>query len=305
MSLVRAWNGGVLASIGGRPYLLVHGGGHGDYAGNEIVSFGPLDVEGPQWRQVINSTPGSLVSFGEPYNLDGRPNVSHTRSTMAYLGGRFWKTPQAGPYPLVNATRTFDSFDMSGGRWAAAGAHPNSPSAGSVRGALLSDSARNLLWLVPDGTGARLSSFNPSSNAWTTYTPSVTTGNTRIAALSPSRDEIFAHCDTHNALYSLSSPNSPPETTGFTGTNPGNGSGLVWDEGRQRYVALDPGLARNTVRELNPATKVWSTRTFTGTYEPNPDDAAGIFGRFQYVPALRGYIYVASTSGAVYFYRSH
>lgn len=291
--------------IDGRQYLLVHGGGHGDYAGNEIVSFGPLDVETPQWRLVVNSTPGPMVSYGAPYNLDGRPNISHTRSTMAYLGGRFWKTPQSGPYPLANGFRTFDSFDLAGRRWAQSGTHPNSPAAGEIRGALLADASRNFLWLVPDGTGARLSSFSPAANTWTTYSPSVTTEGTRIAALAPSRDEIFAHAGSHNALYRLSTPNSPPDVGGFRGTNPSQGSGLVWDEGRQRYVALDPGLARNTVRELDPVTKVWTTRSFTGSFETSPDDANGIFGRFQYVSGLRGYIYVGSTSGAVYFYRSH
>ncbi len=304
VNLIRAWCGGCLSDIGGHPYLVIHGGGHGDYGGNEVLKFGPLDSNTPAWSVVSNPTPDAQVIAEAAYNSDGKPNVSHTRSLLAALGGRMYRAGQPGVWITATPHNTNDSVNLSTGTWASAGTHADVSFGSGIRGSLTSDPIRGVLWYVSDQI-ARLYKYDPVSNTWTQYTPTWSAGNTLHSAYSQSRDEVCAVFGGTTALYNLSSPTSAPITTGFTGTAPGGDSGLTWDSGRGVYAGLDTSGSRNVIRELNPTTKVWSTRTFTGTYETAPDDSNGIFGRFQYVPLAKGYIYIGSTSGQVYFYRSH
>lgn len=304
VNLIRGWCGACLATIAGKPYLVIHGGGHGDYGGNEVLKFGPLDSNTPTWSVVSNPTPDAQVIAESAYNADGKPNVSHTRSLLAALGGRMYRAGQPGVWIAATAHSTTDSVDLSTGTWASSGTHANVSFGSSIRGSLTADPTRGVLWYVGDQI-ARLYKFDPVANSWTQYTPTWAAGNTLHSAYSQSRDEICAVYGGTTALYSLGSPTTAPVTTGFTGTAVGGDSGLTWDSVRGVYAGLDTSGTRNTIRELNPATKTWSVRTFTGTYETAPDDSNGIFGRFQYVPGAKGYIYIGSTSRSVYFYRSH
>ena len=306
-NLIAAWNGGTLIYRGGRPYLAVHGGGHGDYAGNEIVIFGPLTASRPGWKLLSPPTPAASINLSQPYNFDQTPNVSHTRDSLCFLGDHIYRALQAGCYPGVTSYATFDSFHVDKQTWSPPGTHPDVPAGGGVRGSAVADPNREVIWVLRDGTAAKLKSFDPATNQWTTYLSTYTTLIETTAALAASRDELFLYenrSSPRQALFRLSMPDVNPTTAGFTGPTPPDKCGLTWDPGRNRYAAL--GTAdRRKVYELNPATRSWTLRKFDGPIEPQPQDGHGIFGRFQYVPELHGYVYVGSTVGSVYFYRSH
>jgi len=306
-NIIAAWNGGTLIYRAGQPYLAIHGGGHGDYAGNEVVVFGPLTEDRPHWQLLSPPTPQAQVNLNQPYNLDQTPNVSHTRDSLCYLNGSLYRALQAGCYPGVISYTTFDSFDVELGTWAPPGTHPNVPVGGGVRGSAVADTNRNIIWVLRDGSGSKLRHFDPATNTWTMHLSTYTTLIETTSAFAASRDEVFLYDNRttpRHALFRLPYPNLNPTTAGFTGPTPPDKCGLTWDEGRKRYAALGMN-DRRKVFELNPTLKVWTLRKFTGPVEPQPQDGHGIFGRFQYVPELNGYVYVGSTSGSVYFYRSH
>ena len=308
--IIRAWCGGCLATISGEQYLVIHGGGHSDYGGNEVLKFGPLSSNTPTWSVVSLPTPDAQVVQEAAYNDDGKPNISHTYGLLAAMNGRMYRLGQPGVWFQATAYSTIDSVDLATGVWAAQGTHTNtSITDNGFRGVSLADPTRNVIWYISDQF-IRLHQFNPTENSWTRYapTPSIGAGLYMSAAYCQSRDEVCASYGSNGttALFNLASPGSSAVTSGFTGTPAEEASGLTWDIGRSVYASLSHNLARNIIRELNPVTKTWSQRTFTGTYETAATDTGyGVNGRFQYVAALKGYIYVGRTTGSVYFYRSH
>jgi len=64
-----AWSGGVFDTD--RDRLVVWGGGHSDYGGNEVYAFGPLSSDTPRWERLTdpsNPPANNVVRAG-----DGRP----------------------------------------------------------------------------------------------------------------------------------------------------------------------------------------------------------------------------------------
>src|SRR5688500_2675426 len=50
--LMAAWSGGIYDTD--RERLVVWGGGHNDYAGNEVYAFGPLNAAAPKWQRLTD-----------------------------------------------------------------------------------------------------------------------------------------------------------------------------------------------------------------------------------------------------------
>jgi hypothetical protein len=106
-SIIAAWNGGFFDSTRNR--YIVMGGGHGDYAGNEMYAF---SLDTLQWSRIWGPTPNSQIppqpaAVGETYD-DGNPRSRHTYSGIQYLpnvdkyfvhGGSLWSG--SGGFGLV------------------------------------------------------------------------------------------------------------------------------------------------------------------------------------------------------------
>jgi hypothetical protein len=93
-SVTEAWSGATYDTR--RDRLIVWGGGHTAYAGNEIYAF---DINTLKWMRLTN--PSLNLSNGDPYP-DGRPNSRHTYNGLVYIpppvdrlwasGGSIWQT---------------------------------------------------------------------------------------------------------------------------------------------------------------------------------------------------------------------
>lgn len=308
---IGAWNGGVLLHREGLPYIATHGGGHGDYAGNEISIFGPLcgddAADTPAWQVLWGPTPEAEVAADQAWNLDGNPNISHTRDTMAVLGGSFFRLWQSGRYPGVSGHRDTMRFDLASLQWDAEGSHPDVASGGSggIRGAVVADQSRGVLWVVHDGNSS-LVSYDPVAQQYTEHASSYTTSIEVTATLDPTRDHLLVWDGRDNPRwlrFDLADPDAPPVTEGFDGSFPPYKSGLEFDVARDRYVALSDADNLGVVHEMDPETLTWTERSFVGDVPP-PNNTQGHFGRFRYVPTMLGYIFVPSATGPVYFFRS-
>lgn len=117
-SVVQAWGGGVLATQGvfrggayaSGPHLVIFGGGHGDYAGNELYAYGPLTSDAPTWARLIDPTvPG--VS-GSERDGSGYPVARHTYDTLVYLPDyeQMICFGAAGTYPIGNSNSAGDEY---------------------------------------------------------------------------------------------------------------------------------------------------------------------------------------------------
>src|SRR5216684_1936418 len=116
-NILAAWSGAAYDSK--RERVLFYGGGHGDYAGNEVYA---LDVNTFRWSRLWGPSPQILSrqeSEGRAEYPDGNPAAVHTYDGLNYLpdldklwrgGGSLWSGSGGG----TNATWM---FDLASNRW--------------------------------------------------------------------------------------------------------------------------------------------------------------------------------------------
>ncbi len=84
-ALLGAWNGGAFASGYGKSgALIVAGGGHADYYGNEVYAF---DLASRRWQRLTNPYASPSFPVEDGIWPDGTPSVSHTYDQVDYHPG--------------------------------------------------------------------------------------------------------------------------------------------------------------------------------------------------------------------------
>jgi hypothetical protein len=79
-NVTAAWSGGAYDYI--RKRMLVWGGGHGDYAGNEVYAF---DTEALKWERLTDPSLGDKASLTDRDPLaDGNPASRHTYDGLTF-----------------------------------------------------------------------------------------------------------------------------------------------------------------------------------------------------------------------------
>ena len=84
-AVLGAWNGGAFASgYGASGALIVAGGGHSDYYGNEVYAF---DLASRRWQRLTNPYASPSFPVTDGVWPDGTPSVSHTYDQVEYHPG--------------------------------------------------------------------------------------------------------------------------------------------------------------------------------------------------------------------------
>jgi hypothetical protein len=81
-AIVTAWNGGAVDTL--RSRLLIWGGGHADYFGNELYA---LDLTTQKVSRLTDPSPAASSADCKEALPDGTPTARHTYGGMAYLPG--------------------------------------------------------------------------------------------------------------------------------------------------------------------------------------------------------------------------
>lgn len=81
-SVISEWSGAALDTK--RSRLILFGGGHADYAGNELYAF---DVNKLAWERMTDPFPNPKDDDSDE-NEDGTPQSRHSYGGLAYLGHR-------------------------------------------------------------------------------------------------------------------------------------------------------------------------------------------------------------------------
>ncbi len=278
------WNGGVFDTTRNR--LVMWGGGHGGYAGNELYA---LDVNTLTISRLNNPTvPVRDGCTSNGIYADGTPVSRHTYNHLAYLpgpdamfafGGSRW---QCGFFIADTFLFSFSSLTWSPQNLAAG------PSASYGR-AVAYDPNSGLVYARDD---FELYSFNTATNVWTKRS-SVSFGmnDNKTAVIDPVRKKYYLHGNSSTILYwyDISSPTaSVPiqsgQTTGCGGFIGNYNVGMEYDPVQDRIVGWAGG---NTIYLLNPDTLACTTVTYTGGPAAN---ANGTWGRFSYSPATNVFV---------------
>lgn len=302
-AVMDAWSGGTYDSSRNR--LIVWGGGHCDYAGNEVYAF---DIEAMNWSRLTE--PSAAIEQGVSRYPDGSPSSRHTYDTLSYtpesgelvsIGGAGYVCEQ--PERYINAT---DRFDLGSNAWRQGADYP---SIGNSTGLVSAyDAATGHVWV--HGTyGGKLGEYDPAADSWKVHGAEIYLEIDGKAAIDPERRQMIVvggHGGNRQILlWDLDNPATGPKTPSTSGDRTletQSGIGLVYDPVSDRYVGWDGG---SSVYTLNPDTWVWTKvdPATSNSVQGPAANANGTYGRFQYIPSKNAFIVVSRTNDDVFFYR--
>jgi hypothetical protein len=328
--IISAWNGGAIDTL--RRDLIIWGGGHADYSGNEVYAFNfdPADTLGYlEWRRKSLSSTAD-TDDNESY-ADGSPTSRHTYSSLEYdpvadrlvcgLGGSLY---DSGAF-----SNSCWSFDLTNETPSAAAPsawtqHDDGAATGGGTGNLAYDKIAALFYNQHAQGNGGLQTFDPTQapgSQWdviNTGDAGVVNRQRSVIAYTTPRRICFAGANNTLTVRRLDTFAWEGAETGFGVTGDtavfsgGDTVGMTWDDGLQKLLAWDGTAAGGTdnrdVYYVNLASKVVTRVAGTGDIPTNPA-ANGTFGRFRNLgecgEAYYGLnILVNATNGHVYFYRS-
>ncbi len=288
-----------------RDRLIVWGGGHRGYAGNELYGF---DVNNMTWSRITEPTPNEQIIENEDVYADGLPSARHTYDGMSYipepfdvLYGRgsatYGHIPKNSPYTWI--------YEFKNSQWVRTDDHPDhrvSELTGydPVSGNIYSHGKHYL------------SIYSPETNTWRIdsdrFSREPLDGN---ASLDPVRRKFVRIGGGVISAWDISiSPSTRTEliTTGQNQIIDAIAPGFVYDAASDKFVAWDGYDTSGAVYILDMDTLVWEKVLPASEVKPyvNTDSNAetnGIFGRFQYIPSKNVFLAVSYTYKNVYIFK--
>ena len=304
-AVMSAWSGALFDTKRNR--LIIHGGGHSDYYGNEIyaIDFNANPISAVLVKDASHGSAITNVTSTPEAFLDGTPNARHTYNGWVYL-------PTQDSYLLYGAGLSADG-PFSDGQWLFNPSnlswtqqhpttHPNTAKTGSIPQHAY-DPVTDTVYFV-EGNASQFWQMNPATGAWTSLGSSgAACGNDNAtSSIDPVRrlyacvgnGELFTV--SLNSPYTVTNDTSAPGCSTLAGTN---SPGFAYDPIQQLFVGWAGG---NTVYTYNPSahscTAITSYSGGPTTIQPN-----GTFGRFRYAPALGVFVVVNDINSNAYSLR--
>lgn len=305
-----AWGGAAYDTARNR--LLITGGGHGDYGGNEVYEF---NAESFLWTRVTEPSAmevdSTFAAMNEPEKyfrtLDGSPVSSHTYDGLQYLpnidrmfkyGGSFYQIGTAydrHAYLYDPATRTWERKALA----------PMGNS-GSVEVSTDYDPATGRV-LVSYANG--LAAYDPVQDTWQILSGSNNQNFGRVGALDTQRKRfVQADSAAGTLVYFKLDPQSGRQiapVTGDTGFTSFKAPGIAYHAATDRFVIW---AGDREVWAVDAATWVSTRWSAAG---PAPDHSgtyggrltAGIYSRWQWVPQYDVMLAYPHSNQNVWLYR--
>lgn len=327
-AVVDAWGGGVINTTGvwrggsfvSGVFLIIFGGGHTDYAGNEVMAFGPLDAGTPTWSRITDPTIPAPVNVARD---SGNPVSRHTYDALVYLptANKMLCIGQAGVYSAGTDKQASDLFDFdqdpgAGNPWSAVDtSFPLPGPAGYISMTSGYDSATAKAWGLMKGNSTKIVAFDAAAETWASWAinnPDAS-GNGK-ASLAPSLSILAYHTGSSGAVRAVDLRSTPAiYTPTTTGTGPTSSAPLLeWDEDGGRFVSWQG--SGKTVYYLTPsgtpysggASWAWTSDTPAGGVTPTSGTTNGVYGRFRVISGAggwRGILVMSDATNDINFFR--
>ena len=280
-----------------RNRLVVWGGGHNSYDGNELYAY---DVDTSTWHRLTEPSQPNLCG---QVNSDGTPNSRHTYNGLAYIehADRFFGLGGAlacGP-GSCGADITW-TFNFASRQWENRNPSGSLPRTMCENIAAYDPETKKVWWF--DGNSSNTSglySYDYSMNQWTRHASDVYYVR-RTAVVDTKRGLLIVIGKGEVVAYDIRNGNYAKQVWNTSG-----GANLIGKE--KPGVAYDPatdrivGWAGGSVYALNPDTKVWTAYSAPGA--PSTYKLVGIYGLWRYVPSVNAFIVVTSPNANVHFYK--
>jgi len=313
------WTGGAFATnLGASGSLLVFGGGHSGYLGNEVYAF---DVAQGSWSRLTNPVNPPTCDYNTSTMAGNSPCSAHMYEALEYspVTNEFVKLGSSSDGSTVEGTAFVHALNLQTKQWRRGAKMPTWDGVISDDGEGAStawDPVRNVIWWHGSWRAAATSNkvlrkYDPAANTWTEY-PGKTVGIDQAGAFDSQR-QIFLVVDGRDtkSVYAYDTSVETPvlytlSTTGDLAAQQASAIGLDYDPVTDQFVAWTGGSAVYTLK----APSNWKTGTWTwkrvaaasGSASPSANER-GTYGRFRYVPALNAFIVVNSVSSPVYMYK--
>ena len=309
-NIMAAWSGGAYDT--NRDLLIIWGGGHGDYAGNEIYGF---DVNTLEWRMISGPSYNVGGDKDSGFYPDGTPRSRHTYNYIQYVPSidRFCSLGDHAMFP--NGTTSTPHVNCNDFDWKTV--NPSDPKRGweyvgdlprrGRRGPSAYDPVTGHIWL--HGRDEYLLEWDPVANVWTDRTTSgeLVASSRHTAALDPGRRVFveagdgsvsYVNIDGPGLLTEVRMSTSGPQTIENEPERPG----FVFDPVSDQFIGWNGGTS---VYALDFDTATWKQCTPAAGNSVSPGSAAnwGTYGRFQYIPSKNAFIVVNSVDTNVFVYR--
>jgi hypothetical protein len=295
--------------------LIAAAGGHLDSADNRVVSLRLTD-DAPAWK--LRASPSAAVAKDVAYYSDGKPSARHIYSSCHFI-------PQTNRLMLFGVRYSYgnaytftkvDGFNLDSNTWDAAGTWADLPAGHAGAVAVRSTGE---VWTTA------LARWTPTSKAWT---QPITT-RTGDLVRTP-----IAHDTLRNQLFAMNWGDGEGFSTQqlFASRIPVTGSAqisvtfnpsaalnsLIADAPTYSAMDYDPdndrflfycgqGAKAGVIYVIKPSSgNVWdvSLLQLSGAARPPATPGNGVQNRFRYVPALRGFVLLATGSANLYFLRT-
>lgn len=291
--IIQAWNGGTCDTA--RSRLLVWGGGHNDYWGNEMYA---LDLPSLTMKRIVEPSSVTLQSSNVSSLPDGTPTSRHTYGGLTYIAhqDRFFAvngalTPDGGGEP---ATWTYD-FALS--KWTLRVA--NSPMSTRYGTMAAYDSVSKLVYVKDQFD---FYSYAPDTNTYTKLNTSTQNADYHMQAAIDTKRRKFVMIGfgsikvidlNTKVMTTLSTTNTPSAVSAAS-------PGLGYDPIADRIVMWSGG---GSVYALNMDTNAWSQIAISGGPTASPPEQ-GTFGRWAYIPAYRVFALVNDIDQNAWVFRA-
>jgi hypothetical protein len=338
---IQFWGSGIINTAGiyngaifiPGTFLCIHGGGHGDYSGNEIYCFGPFESASPQWylpRDRTNPAPDDVS-----YDANGNPVSDHIYCSIVYPGSARNIMVRPGTrYAYHSAAAPFgDIFKFNFGQvspnvnqpWSRASATIPVGSGHNPPNLCVYDPVGDMVWMKTMSQN-RMATWNPTTDVYTQQIHKSPVGSDSatcaldynlgiMAVLSHTSGLSFFRINTlNNDFYVPSTTGTAPPTNGTP--TPGNGIGsILYDETDSVFRAYAGDSARRRVYTLTPPGTnphqggnawTWSNEEPSGGSTPDTQQANGTYGRYNRigVEGIQGDILLNSATGDMYMFRT-
>ncbi len=306
--VIESWNSAIPDPARNR--LIIWGGGHDDYGGNEFYSL-ELGQSPPTLIRLNPPSPPNTQSGVCVETLsDGRPNSRHTYDSLVYLpnqdemlafGGALndCGNPGNGTWTVTLSSILSSCAPNCSSNWS----KHSTNTVPDAQVGVTSDYDPNtgLAWEV---TQNNMFTFDPTTNQYT-HQANISVGYHGTGIIDPV-DHYFIHADSNTGIHywSIASGSSFTENTASSSSCAGllnttyNGNsgypGLAWDPIDQVVVGYPNG--GNVLYILNPKTWTCTTESYgssQGTDYPQNDAAtasSGTFKHFNYVSSLDEFV---------------
>lgn len=323
-TIMTAWGGACLDTVNNQ--LLVCGGGHSDYSGNEIYKL-PLATfvwalgRNPCSNAIIEAS-GGIESSGY-YATDAggltadtqQPRSRHTYLNIQFVSGLGMVLFGGhGIYPTGNSDNNVDIWAPGANTWSqqtgvTGVAHPK-----DITGI---DSSTGLIWSYGNVSNGFLKAYNPATGVQTDHGTSAQ-GNQALAGSPLDYQYMGGACVPGLWLYGIGkgkvyrwdiSSNAAGTlnaieitTTGpQTAQDSAGAIGLCYHPNGKLYA----WLGGTAVYSLNVTTHAWAAVSIdvTNTVTPSAAQGNGTYGRFQYSSTSGFFVAVNATNQNVYTFK--